>query len=85
MCVLLEEINCGNRNDTSAHANQKQFYCRSFYHKRTLGMAAESDEVASGGQAVPPTQSIGGRSRTPSRSLPPPLDGTRLCGTGEHV
>ena len=48
-------------------------------------MAAGSDEVASGGQAVPPTQSIGGRSRTPLRNLPPPSVGTQLLGTGGRV
>ena len=56
MCVLLGQTDCGNRNDTSPRANQKQLYCRSFYHKRTSAMAARGGEVASGGQAVPPTQ-----------------------------
>ena len=85
MCVLLGQTDCGNRNDTSPRANQKQLYCRSFYHKRTSAMAAGSGEVASGGQAVPPTQSIGGRSRTPLRSLPPPSVGTQPLGTGGRV
>ena len=85
MCILLGQTDCGNRNDTSPRANQKQLYCRSFYHKRTSAMAAGSDEVASGGQAVPLTQSIGGRSRTPLRSLPPPSVGTQPLGTGGHV
>ena len=48
-------------------------------------MAAGSDEVVSGGQAVPPTQSIGGRSRTPLSSLPPPLVGTQPLGNGGRV
>ena len=85
MCVLLGQTDCGNRNDTSPCANQKQLYCRSFYHKRTSAMAAGSGEVASGGQVVPPTQSIGGRSRTPLRSLPPPSVGTQPLGTGGRV
>ena len=85
ICALLGETDCGSRNDTSPRANQKQLYCRSFYHKRTSAMAAGSDEVASGGQAVPPTQSIGGRSRTPLRSLPPPSVGTQPLGNGGHV
>ena len=82
MCVLLGETDCGNCNDTSARANQKQLYYRSFYHKRTSAMAAESDGVASGGQAVSLTQSIGGRSHTPLGSLPPPSVGIQPLGTG---
>ena len=85
ICALLGETDCGSRNDTSPRANQKQLYCRSFYHKRTLAMAAGNDEEVSGGQAVPPTQSIGGRSRTPLRSLPPPSVGTQPLGTGGRI
>ena len=48
-------------------------------------MAAGSDKVVSEGQAVLPTQSIGGRSRTPLRSLPPPSVGTQPLGTGGCV
>ena len=48
-------------------------------------MAAGSDEVVSGGQAMPLTRSTGGRSHTPLRSLPPPLVGTQLLGTGGRV
>ena len=55
ICALLEETDCGSHNDTSPRANQKQFYCRSFYHKCTLVMAAGNDEVMSGGRVVPPT------------------------------
>ena len=55
MCALLVETDCGSRNDTSARANQKQLYYRSFYHRRTLVMAAESSEVMSAGQVGPPT------------------------------
>ena len=84
-CVLLGQTDCGNRNDTSPHANQKQLYCRSLYHKRTSAMAARGDEVVSEGQAMLPTQSIGGRSRTPLRSLLPPSVGTQLLGTGGCV
>ena len=68
ICALLGETDCGSRNDTSPCANQKQLYCRSFYHKRTLAMAAGNGEATSAGQVVPPTQSTGGRSRTPLRS-----------------
>ena len=85
MCVLLGQTDCGSRNDTSPRANQKLLYCRSFYHKRTSVMAAGSDEVASGGQAMPPIRSTGGRSRTLSRSSPLPSVGTRLLGTGGHA
>ena len=85
MCVLLGQTDCGNCNDTSPRANQKQLYCRSFYHKRTSATAAGSDEVVSGGQAMPPTQSIGGRSRTPLGSLPPPSVGIQPLGTGGRV
>ena len=84
-CVLLEQTDCGNRNDTSPRANQKQLYCRSFYHKRISAMAAGSDDVVSEGQAVLPTQSIGGRSRTSLRSLPPPSVSTQLLGTAGCV
>ena len=48
-------------------------------------MAAGNDEEASGGQAMPPTQRIGGRSRTPFRSLPPPSVSTQLLGIGGRV
>ena len=44
-----------------------------------------SDVAESGGQAAPPTRSIGGRSHTPSKSLLPPSVGTRLPGTGGRV
>ena len=44
-------------------------------------MVDGSDVTASEGQAVPPTQSTGGRSRILSRSLPPPLVGIRPPGT----
>ena len=85
ICALLGETDCGNRNDTSPRANQKQLYCRSFYHKRTLAMAAGNDEVTSGGQVVLLTQSTGGRSHTPLRSSPPPSAGIQLLGTGGHA
>ena len=85
ICTLLGETDCGSCNDTSPRANQKQLYCRSFYHKHTSAMAARSDEVVSGGQAMPLTQSIGGRSRTPLRSLPPPSISTQPLGNGGRV
>ena len=85
MCVLLVQTDCGSRNDTSPRANQKQLYCRSFYHKRTSVMAAEGGEEASAGQVGPPTQSTGGRPRTPLRNSPPPSVGIQPPGTGEHA
>ena len=84
-CALLAETDCGSRNDTSPRANQKQLYYRSFCHRRTLVMAAESGEVMSAGQVGPLTQSTGGRPRTPLRNSPPPSDGIQPPGTGEHA
>ena len=85
ICALLEETDCGSRNDTSPRANQKQLYYRSFYHRHTLQMAAENGELMSAKQVMPPTQSTGGRPRTPLRSSPPPSVGIQPLGTGEHA
>ena len=48
-------------------------------------MVDGSDITASEGQAVPLTQSTGGRSRILSRSLPPPSVGTQPPGTDGHA
>ena len=80
-CTPSEHTSCGSRSGTVPRVNQKQIYYRSSCHKSTSAMVARSDVVVSGGQAVPPTQSTGGRSRTLLRSLPPPSVGTRPPGT----
>ena len=67
-CAPFEHTSCGSCSGTVPRVNQRHLCYRSFCHKSTSMTGDGSDVAESGGQAVPPTRSIGGRSHTFSKN-----------------
>ena len=65
-CALSVHIDCGSRSDTVPREGRGHLYCKNSCRRSTSMIVDENDVVGSGEQAVPQTESTGGRFHTPS-------------------
>ena len=65
-CAPSGRTGCGSRSGTVPHADQRRLCCKSSCHKSTSMTVNENGVTKSGGRAMPPTGSTGGKSHIPS-------------------